>query len=62
MTIFISILGLGLLVSSAGSGISPRRSRSGFPPELYIGFPPATVKRTRNGIEYRIGSSRSGAP
>ena len=26
------------------------------PRKFYLGFPPALVKRTRNGIEYGIGS------
>ena len=56
MTIFIAIVGLGLLVfvhelghfvASVALGMRPRK--------FYIGFPPAVVKRTRNGIEYGIG-------
>ena len=56
MTIFISIVGLGLLVfvhelghftASVALRMRPRK--------FYIGFPPALVKRTRNGIEYGIG-------
>ena len=56
MTIFISIVGLGLLVfvhelghfaASVALRMRPRK--------FYIGFPPAVVKRTRNGIEYGIG-------
>ena len=57
MTIFVSILGLGLLilvhelghfVVSLALGMRPRR--------FYIGFPPAIWKTTRNGIEYGIGA------
>lgn len=57
MTIFVSILGLGLLilvhelghfVVSLVLGMRPRR--------FYIGFPPAIWKTTRNGIEYGIGA------
>ena len=57
MTIFISIVGLGLLVfvhelghftASVALRMRPRK--------FYIGFPPALVKRTRNGIEYGIGT------
>jgi len=56
MTIFIAIVGLGLLVfvhelghfvASVVLGMKPRK--------FYIGFPPAAIKRTRNGIEYGIG-------
>jgi regulator of sigma E protease len=57
VTIFVSILGLGLLilvhelghfVVSLVLGMRPRR--------FYIGFPPAIWKTTRNGIEYGIGA------
>ena len=57
MNIFVAILGLGLLVlvheaghfyTARAVGMSPRR--------FYIGFPPALVKTTRNGIEYGIGA------
>jgi regulator of sigma E protease len=57
MTIFVSILGLGLLilvhelghfVASLALGMRPRR--------FYIGFPPAILKTTRNGIEYGLGA------
>jgi regulator of sigma E protease len=57
MTIFIAILGLGILifvhelghfVASLSLGMRPRR--------FYIGFPPAILKTTRNGIEYGLGA------
>jgi regulator of sigma E protease len=57
MTIFVAILGLGLLILvhelghflvSLALGMRPRR--------FYIGFPPAIWKTTRNGIEYGIGA------
>ena len=57
MTIFVAILGLGLLVFihelghfsvSLALGMRPRR--------FYIGFPPAIWKTTRKGIEYGIGA------
>ncbi|HKP10384.1 MAG TPA: M50 family metallopeptidase [Gaiella sp.] len=57
MTIFIAILGLGLLVFihelghftvSLALGMRPRR--------FYVGFPPAIWKTTRKGIEYGIGA------
>ena len=56
MTIFISIVGLGLLVfihelGHFGASLALRMR----PRKFYIGFPPAAVKRTRNGIEYGIG-------
>ena len=57
MTIFVSIIGLGLLIlvhelghftASLALGMRPRR--------FYIGFPPAILKTTRNGIEYGLGA------
>ena len=57
MSIFVSILGLGLLIliHEAGHffvarvvGMNPRK--------FYLGFPPALVKTKRNGIEYGIGA------
>src|SRR5438552_8885478 len=57
MSILIAILGLALLIllHEAGHffvarvvGMRPRR--------FYLGFPPALVKKTRNGIEYGIGA------
>ena len=57
MTIFVAIVGLGILilvhelghfVVSLLLGMRPRR--------FYIGFPPAIWKTTRKGIEYGIGA------
>jgi regulator of sigma E protease len=57
MTIFIAIVGLGFLIlvhelghfgASLALGMRPRR--------FYIGFPPAILKTTRNGIEYGLGA------
>jgi regulator of sigma E protease len=57
MTIFLAILGLGVLIfvhelghftASLALGMRPRR--------FYIGFPPAILKTTRNGIEYGLGA------
>jgi len=57
MSILISILGLAVLIllHEAGHffvaravGMRPRR--------FYLGFPPALVKITRNGIEYGVGA------
>ncbi len=57
MTILVAIVGLGLLVfvhelghflASVALRMRPRK--------FYVGFPPAVIKRTRNGIEYGIGA------
>jgi regulator of sigma E protease len=57
MTIAIAILGLAALifihelghfVASLALGMRPRK--------FYVGFPPALVKTTRNGIEYGLGT------
>jgi regulator of sigma E protease len=57
MSILIAILGLAFLVliheaghffTARAVGMRPRR--------FYLGFPPALVKTTRNGIEYGIGT------
>ena len=57
VTIFLSIVGLGVLifvhelghfVASLGLGMRPRK--------FYVGFPPALVKTSRRGIEYGIGA------
>ena len=57
MSIFIALLGLCFLIfiheaghffASLAVGLRPRR--------FYVGFPPAIVSRTRNGIEYGIGT------
>ena len=57
MTIFISIVGLGLLVFVHELGhFSASVALRMHPRKFYIGFPPALVKRTRKGIEYGIGT------
>src|SRR5256714_11389779 len=57
MSILIAIVGLGFLVmiheaghffTARAVGMRPRR--------FYIGFPPALLKKTRDGIEYGIGA------
>ena len=57
MSVFVAILGLGLLVlvheaghffTARAVGMRPRR--------FYVGFPPPLVKIERNGIEYGLGS------
>jgi regulator of sigma E protease len=56
MTIFIAIVGLGLLVfvHELGHFLASLALRMR-PRKFYIGFPPAAVKRVHNGIEYGIG-------
>jgi regulator of sigma E protease len=57
VTVVIAIAGLGflILIHEAGHfftamavGMRPRR--------FYVGFPPALVKKTRNGVEYGLGA------
>ena len=57
MNIAVAILGLGFLIFvhefghfavARAVGLRPRR--------FYVGFPPAIVKTTRNGIEYGLGA------
>jgi regulator of sigma E protease len=57
MTIFVAIVGLGVLIFvhelghfavSLSLGMRPRR--------FYVGFPPAVWKTTKNGIEYGVGA------
>jgi regulator of sigma E protease len=57
VTVLIAIAGLGflILIHEAGHfftamavGMRPRR--------FYVGFPPALVKKTRNGVEYGLGA------
>jgi regulator of sigma E protease len=57
MSVLIAILGLAFLVliheaghffTARAVGMKPRR--------FYVGFPPALLKKTRNGIEYGIGA------
>jgi regulator of sigma E protease len=57
MNVLVAIIGLALLIlihemghffTARGVGMRPRK--------FYIGFPPAAVKWTRNGIEYGIGA------
>jgi regulator of sigma E protease len=57
MTIFVAIVGLGVLILvhelghflvSLALGMRPRR--------FYVGFPPAIWKTTRKGIEYGVGA------
>jgi len=56
MTILISIVGLGLLIFVHELGhFTASLALRMRPRKFYIGFPPAAVKRTWNGIEYGIG-------
>jgi regulator of sigma E protease len=57
MSIAVAIIGLGILIFvhelghfavARAVGLRPRR--------FYVGFPPAIVKTTRNGIEYGLGA------
>jgi regulator of sigma E protease len=57
VSIFIAILGLAVLIlvheaghffGSLAVGLRPRR--------FYVGFPPAILKTTRNGVEYGLGA------
>jgi len=57
MSIFISIVGLGLLILIHEAGhFFVARAVGMNPRKFYIGFPPALAKTTRNGIEYGIGA------
>ena len=57
MNVAISILGLGLLILLHEAGhFFVARAVGMNPRKFYIGFPPALAKRTRNGIEYGIGT------
>ena len=57
MNIAVSILGLGLLILIHEAGhFFVARAVGMNPRKFYIGFPPALAKRTRNGIEYGIGT------
>lgn len=57
MNITISIIGLGLLILIHEAGhFFVARAVGMNPRKFYIGFPPALVKRTRNGIEYGVGA------
>jgi len=57
MSVFISIVGLGLLILIHEAGhFFVARAVGMNPRKFYIGFPPALVKTRRNGIEYGIGA------
>jgi len=57
MSIFIAIVGLGLLILIHEAGhFFVARAVGMNPRKFYVGFPPALAKRTRNGIEYGIGA------
>ncbi|HWN22125.1 MAG TPA: site-2 protease family protein [Gaiellaceae bacterium] len=57
MNVAISIIGLGLLILIHEAGhFFVARAVGMNPRKFYIGFPPALAKRTRNGIEYGIGT------
>jgi regulator of sigma E protease len=57
VSIFVAILGLGLLILIHEAGhFFVARAVGMNPRKFYIGFPPALVKKRRNGIEYGIGT------
>ena len=57
MNIFIGILGLAALILIHEAGhFYVARAVGMRPRKFYIGFPPALVKTTRNGIEYGLGA------
>lgn len=57
MTIVVSLIGLGLLIFVHELGhFSTSLALRMRPRKFYIGFPPAILKRTRNGIEYGVGA------
>ena len=60
MTVFVAILGLAFLIlileaghffTALAVGMRPRR--------FYVGFPPALVKKNRNGVEYGLGAGQA---
>ena len=56
MTVLVAIVGLGLLVFVHELGhFSASLALKMKPRKFYIGFPPAILKRTHNGIEYGVG-------
>jgi regulator of sigma E protease len=57
MSIFIALVGLGFLIFVHELGhFAVARAVGLRPRKFYVGFPPALVKRSRNGIEYGIGA------
>ena len=57
MSVFVAIAGLVFLILIHEAGhFFVARSVGMRPRRFYIFFPPALFKRTRNGIEYGIGS------
>ena len=57
MSVFVSILGLGLLILIHEAGhFFVARAVGMNPRKFYIGFPPALAKTRRNGIEYGVGA------
>ena len=57
MSVFISIVGLGLLILIHEAGhFFVARAVGMNPRKFYLGFPPALVKTRRNGIEYGVGA------
>ena len=56
MSVLVAILGLALLILIHEAGhFFAARSVGMRPRKFYIGFPPALLRTTRNGIEYGLG-------
>jgi regulator of sigma E protease len=57
MSIAVALIGLGVLIFVHELGhFSVARAVGLRPRRFYVGFPPAIVKTTRNGIEYGLGA------
>src|SRR5204862_3537569 len=57
VTLLVAILGLaGLVLVHEAGHFFMARAVGMRPRKFYLGFPPALVKTTRNGIEYGIGA------
>ena len=57
MSVLVAILGLALLILIHEAGhFFTARAVGMRPRKFYIGFPPAVVKKRRNGIEYGVGA------
>jgi regulator of sigma E protease len=56
MSVLIAIVGLALLILIHEAGhFFTARAVGMRPRKFYLGFPPALVKTTRDGIEYGVG-------
>jgi membrane-associated protease RseP (regulator of RpoE activity) len=58
MSVLVAILGLALLILIHEAGhFFTARAVGMRPRKFYVGFPPAILKTTRNGIEYRSAAT-----